>query len=461
MLHALFCFEPARADYDASQAWFRSQSVEDRLFVQFCLMFTDDYVALADGLFGRRTYEALVRFQNRNGLFPDGALDGDEFALLVAQAAELFSVVGFSFENDARTGLTIGVPLALLPFTSATERGTRWASGDGSVELETIRMPFYEVPFEELYERLTVEKSSRDITYSTIKSDFFVVSGFNRGKLFYSRFQRAAYDSRGFSLAWSPQYDSVFSRLSIAISNSLAIEIDRYELPQPAPPASPPESAVSTSPPTSNPSLASGTGFFVSSLGHIATNAHVVEDCRSIEVTGYGRATVVRSDPVNDLALVKVTRAGTTPLSLRNRPARLGEDIVVLGFPLSDILADTLTVTAGNISSLSGILGDSRAVQISAGVQPGNSGGPLLDRFGSVLGVVSSRLDDAAAIELSGSIPQNVNFAIKSTLLDGFLQSAGLEASYAEASESDELSISDVAEIGEAATVQIVCRGLS
>jgi S1-C subfamily serine protease len=321
-------------------------------------------------------------------------------------------------------------------------------------------MPFSEVSFEDLYERLVVEKPTREITYSTLKPDFFVVSGFNRGKLFYSRFQRAPHDSRGFSLAWDPQYDAVFSRLSIAISNSLAIDFDRYQIP-PTPVPSSPEVSVEVPPSSDAPSVASGSGFFVSSAGHVATNAHVIEDCRSIEVSGYGRATVLRSDPTNDLAVIKVARTGTEPLSLRLEPPRLGEEIVVLGFPFSDIMADTLAVTAGNVSSLSGIRGDSREVQISAGVQPGNSGGPLLDRSGGVLGVVSSRLNDAVTLELSGALPQNVNFAIKSVLLVGLLQAAGLDPTYAESDESDDLSISDVAELGEDSTVQVVCHGLS
>jgi S1-C subfamily serine protease len=125
------------------------------------------------------------------------------------------------------------------------------------------------------------------------------VSGFNRGKLFYLRYQRGPLNTRGFSLAWDPVYDHVFSKLSIAISNSLAID----PLGLPAPPvdeivsASPPEpgmggpyipapdgddpdiAIVREEPEPSASRISSGTGFFITTSGHLATNHHVVEDC--------------------------------------------------------------------------------------------------------------------------------------------------------------------------------------
>jgi S1-C subfamily serine protease len=176
-----------------------------------------------------------------------------------------------------------------------------------------------------------------------------------------------------------------------------------------------------------------------------------------VEVPGKGPAEVVRTDPANDLALLRVP--GTSEgASLRISPPRLGEDVVALGYPLAVLMADSLTVTAGNVNSLSGLRGDIRALQIDTPVQPGNSGGPLFDRFGAVVGVVSSQLDEAKMQELTGTVPQNVNFAIKASMLNDFLHAAGISPLLAGQSGAEK-SIADVAELAKPLTVQIVCQG--
>jgi hypothetical protein len=131
----------ARADYASASRWFQTQDFQSRLLIQFAIIFTDDYNALADGVFGRRTFDALTRFQKRNGLYPSGVLSPSEMSLLLAEAAAKYGAVGFSFENDYRTGLQLGVPTSLLPARHDTRRGTRWANYDGSAELETSSIP--------------------------------------------------------------------------------------------------------------------------------------------------------------------------------------------------------------------------------------------------------------------------------------------------------------------------------
>jgi len=447
----------AVADYEGSGRWFRSLAVEDRVILQFALMFTDDYVALSDGEFGRRTHDALTRFQSRNGLPTDGILNPAETELLFAQAGEFWDISGFKFVDDTATGVKIGVPEKLLARVGQTDRGSRWENWNNSAELETIRVPVTESSFEELYDRLTVQKATRQVTYSTIKSGFFIVSGVTRGKQFYTRFQRGVADSRGFSLAWDPEHELVFRSMSVAMSNSLSVNAalipnatyDGAGTRTAAAPRQTPEVPKSVE--------GSGSGFFVTADGYVVTNNHVIDGCVSIEVAGVGVATLVRADPPNDLAVLRTTKRDATPVPLRLGSLRLGEDIVALGFPLGQMLADALTVTSGNVNSLSGLGGDTRYLRVSAAVQPGNSGGPLLDRSGALVGVVTARLDDAKTLEISGALPQNVNFASKATLLDGFLQSADVKPTYA-GSAADQKSIADIADEAKKFTVQVRCH---
>lgn len=100
---------------------------------------------------------------------------------------------------------------------------------------------------------------------------------------------------------------------------------------------------------------------------------------------------------------------------------RLGESVAVFGFPLTGLLSPNGNFTLGNITALTGLGNDSRFFQISAPVQPGNSGGPLLDESGNVVGVITSKLDALKIAVATGDLPQNINFAINASLAMTFL----------------------------------------
>jgi TPR repeat protein len=171
-----------------------------------------------------------------------------------------------------------------------------------------------------------------------------------------------------------------------------------------------------------------GSGFRVAP-GRIVTNAHVIAGCAQILADGQ-RATRVAADTVNDLALLDLPGDRGAVAPLRAVAARLGESVTIAGFPLEGLLAG-LAVTGGNVSRLSGVGGDTGQLQISAPVQPGNSGGPVLDAAGQVLGVVVSQLDAIAVARATGGLPQNVNFAIRGELLRAFLDAHGVAHSAA------------------------------
>lgn len=159
-----------------------------------------------------------------------------------------------------------------------------------------------------------------------------------------------------------------------------------------------------------------GSGFRVAT-GRFVTNYHVVEGCRTLRINGTVSARVGASDPWNDLALLMASGDRGRSAVIRPTPPRLGEDVTVSGYPLQGMFSG-LTVTTGTINRLSGVRADSRLLQISAPVQPGNSGGPLLDVSGNVIGVVVGKLDALKVAGATGDIPQNVNFAVNPSLVD-------------------------------------------
>ncbi|MEX0815304.1 MAG: serine protease, partial [Dongiaceae bacterium] len=137
------------------------------------------------------------------------------------------------------------------------------------------------------------------------------------------------------------------------------------------------------------------------------------------------------------------------------RGVRAGDGVVVVGFPLRGLLASAANVTTGTVSALAGIRDDIRYLQITAPVQPGNSGGPLLDMSGNVVGVVVGKLDALAVAEVTGDIPQNVNFAIKDSVARSFLDANGID--YETAPADRDLSAADVGERARRFTVLLEC----
>jgi len=206
---------------------------------------------------------------------------------------------------------------------------------------------------------------------------------------------------------------------------------------------------------------ASGSGFFVTQSGHLITNAHVVAGAyRILARTANGRflaAELLALDQSRDLALLKV-EGQHSALPLSREVPRRGAAVAVAGFPNPDMQGLSIKITRGEINSLTGARDDPRLLQISAQVQPGNSGGPLIDMKGNVSGVVVARLDDAMAFEASGSLPQNVNYAVKASYLVEFLAANAEVNNLLLVPASRALSMEDVADKAEKATVLIVAE---
>ena len=172
------------------------------------------------------------------------------------------------------------------------------------------------------------------------------------------------------------------------------------------------------------PTLWTGTGFALTN-NYVVTNYHVIEEAKSISIQGingnfnnkYG-ATVVATDKINDLAILKVNGVNipnaNIPYSVKTTTSEVGEDVFVLGYPLTSTMGDEIKLTTGVVSSKSGFQGDVSLYQISAPIQPGNSGGPLFDSKGNIIGVVSAKHRGA----------ENVGYAIKASYLRNLMESA-------------------------------------
>ncbi len=215
------------------------------------------------------------------------------------------------------------------------------------------------------------------------------------------------------------------------------------------------------------PRSGTGSGFFVSRMGYVITNAHVVRSCDKVTVGDNANkqvsAEVVSTDRGKDLALLKlpplemasaIQKLGSKGL-LRSDDVRLGESVLVAGYPFGDAFSNTIKVTAGIVSATRGAGDDSGQFQLDAAVQPGNSGGPIYDSSGNIVGAVISRLDKLKVAKAIGSMPENVNFGIKASTVRRFLVSSGLPSR--KSGRTKEKSTEQLAEIAQNQTLMVMC----
>jgi TPR repeat protein len=166
----------------------------------------------------------------------------------------------------------------------------------------------------------------------------------------------------------------------------------------------------------------SGTGFLVSKNGVFATNQHVIDGCGRI-VVDEKDAKLVLQDKTNDLALIKVDKTYDKVSRLSYRSPSLGSDVSVFGYPLSDMMSEKhISLTKGSVSSLAGMDGNLSNFRFTAPVQPGNSGGPIVNKDGKVVGITRAVLGKTT-LEKGDFLPQNVNFGIRSSLLINMMES--------------------------------------
>lgn len=199
--------------------------------------------------------------------------------------------------------------------------------------------------------------------------------------------------------------------------------------------------------------MATGTGFQVAAGGGFVTNQHVIDGCTEVRIRDVGTATVIAADSNNDLAYLTVASDADLPVAVfRSQPkVARGETVVAIGFPLHGTLSSQGNVTVGTVSALAGYNDDFRELQFSAPIQPGNSGGPLIDRSGHVVGIVSSEL----VSEIAEEVPQNVNFAIKAEIVVAFLGAQGIDPLVAPS--NDPMEVEEVASMAEGYTRLVEC----
>jgi S1-C subfamily serine protease len=202
-----------------------------------------------------------------------------------------------------------------------------------------------------------------------------------------------------------------------------------------------------------------GTGFCLTADGYLITNQHVAGEGATVRVltdAGSVPAQVMRVDKANDLALLKADGKFAALPIISSRGVRLGATVATVGFPNIGLQGFAPKLAKGEIASLAGAQDDARHFQISAPIQPGNSGGALVDERGNVIGVVVAKLSQQAALATSGTLAENVNYAVKSSYLLSFLESVPEVAAQLKEPNTQSRPFEDVVKDVEQATVLVL-----
>lgn len=471
--------EPAVAQrrppgYQQAEQSFSQLTVDERIKLQVLLTANGYWPAVPNVNFSNRLLEAISNYQRDYGRIPNGAVDADLFGQVLSSAMPLLQTWNLRAIPHPTRGHPIWVPLGLGLVAKRDGNGIAWSDPQGRTSLAysyfggTTLITNYQSVLDKV-----LSEGGR-IHYKILKPDFFVVSMSTANGLdAYIRFHEDGRGVLGFFLFWkSSETHLHMERVATLISGSFWSTMTGAPFTEPPTMTPPPQETVAVARPAEpkapapNPKSesdekgpSSGTGFFVSREGHVLTNAHVVDRCSSINVKAdngdvvSGR--VLAKDSTNDLAILRTALRPSKVAGVR-LGIRLGEGVAAFGFPLTTLLSSSGNFTLGNVTALSGLKDDSRYLQISAPVQPGNSGGPLFDQNGNVVGVVSAKLNALnVMVATNGDIPQNVNFAIRGSLAASFLESNQVVVEQGTASQA--MAPADLADQAKQVSVLIRC----
>ncbi len=193
----------------------------------------------------------------------------------------------------------------------------------------------------------------------------------------------------------------------------------------------------------------SGTGFFVSNNGHIITNDHVIVGCRNVTITKNGKyveVDVLAYDEKNDLAILKANLRPKKFYKISKKDPQLMDDVVIAGYPLGNKVSTSIKTTKGSVTSLSGVGNNFSEFQTDAALNKGNSGGPIIDKGGNVIGVAVAKIQQEGV--------EGFNFGIKSSVLKSFTNSNNLRLITASRSRISQNQLTDLVTEG---TVYIDC----
>ncbi|WP_420131436.1 peptidoglycan-binding protein [Rhodopseudomonas sp.] len=375
----------------------------ERQAIQSDLAWTGDYNGVIDGQPSDRMVAAIKAFQKDHGAKQTGVLNPQERAQLAEASRKLQGNVGWKLVSDPVTGARLGIPAKLVPQQTSDANGSKWASPTGTIQVTLARRKEAGVTIAKLADQEKKE-AGRQVSYSAVKPDFFVLSGLQGQKKFYIRGAFKDAEVRILTILYDQATEGTMEPVVIVMSSAF----------------NPFPTGVLAGPPPRK-KVEYSTGAIVSDDGAILADREAVDACLSIVVAGHGNADLAATDKTNDLALLRIYGArGLKPLALSAAKAPATVDLTGIADPQSQGGGAAVTVARAGVAPT----GSNGALALSPPPGLGFSGAPARDTDGKFAGITLLRPPQVAG-------PANSAVATQATLVDAdtvrkFLAGAGV-----------------------------------
>jgi peptidoglycan hydrolase-like protein with peptidoglycan-binding domain len=393
---------PKRATTPPAPARDVSIPLAERIAIQFDLAWTGDYNGIVNGEFNDKTTAAIKSFQRDRKFTETGTLNPQERALLAAAAKTKAAQVGWSMVDDPVTGALIGLPTKQVPNKSQGRSGTRWASAQGQVQIETFKIREPGTTLAAVYERQKKEPPTRRLEVNLLRPDFFILSGMQNLKRFYVRAEIKGGEVRGMTVLYDQAMEPIMDPVVVVMSSTF--------MPFPG------VAGIAQIGAVPRRKVEYGTGIVVSTAGHILTDRQVIEGCNVIVVGGYGDADRQAEDTNADLALLRVYGALDLVPASFVADAPKGPDLTLVG--IADPQAQ------GGSGAISTVPAKLRGDTLDPAPQPGFSGAAALDPQGRFVGMVGLKTPVTANAGAAGAQPQAA--LVPAPIIRAFLQAQKL-----------------------------------
>lgn len=370
--------DPAQA---ASKTAFDRLTEPERKSIQNDLIWTGDFNGVAGGEFGRRTYDAMLAFERKNQGTPDGILTPPERAALKRDADAARAVLRFAETTDQATGIRIGMPAALLTQRVAVANGVVYRRTDGAVSLQLSQLPPAQA-FTDLFEQLKQDGPGRKVTYRLQRPDWFVVSGEEGGRKFYTRLAQGPGGVRGYTFRYPIDQAATLDRIMIAIANTfepfpgtdVAANPSRVPVLVTTPAA--------TAPPLVQPVLrAAELRHAISGVsigeGRLMTSKTALASCASPSIAGRPLDSS-SANQQGDVVTLSVPGLNQPAIALATSSAPVG----VYTLSLEDSAQRMVLVAPGRWTD------EGSATRVTSALQVGPGGAPVIDGQGRLVGIV-------------------------------------------------------------------------
>jgi len=438
-------------DLKATRAQERGWTRETKKQYQTYMVWTGDYKSTIDGSYGRGTRSAIRGFQKREGFETTGYLSTVQVALLTKRYNDILASLGVETVRDIDAGVEILMPVKLVEFGRFDPPFVHYKSKPGStVRVDLISQPGGRDVLRSLYDIMgTFDYVPKD-GYRVRKRDWFVLSGRNDSVVSYTYAKLQKGLIKGFTLVWTPDIDAQMKQVANAMYQSFS-PLDNYVLDETRGYGQGKDQPVNLTDgiDTVAPDH-SATGFYISAAGDVLTHASNVRECRRITIGDGIEMATTTHDRATETALLHPIKP-FTPKSyalFSTEPQSIGTEITVSGFSFPDVM-DVATLNYGTLTAMTGMRGDKSRLRVSAFLEAGDVGGPVLDARGAVIGMQLLRGSGTA------NLPEYVNFAIRSSQLMGLLDKQSV--SYGRATTIDPVAPEDLAYMASDFTVKVSC----